>query len=170
MIVEILRQGIALSVVDIIQDRAQRFNFTATLEPSETEASITARLQGIEGLNGAVQITLALLVWFERDMKQEEVDIELLLPRSRSDWITTFSASYISTVVHARYDIYMIPIILLFFLADGLKEWNPSLVQEVFAVLRGLAMLQPVHPQCPLTDGEQKMSDELLTTDYAIAP
>jgi hypothetical protein len=51
--------------VDIIQDRAQHFNFKATLdEPSEAEASITARLQGIEDLDGAVQIILDLLVWF----------------------------------------------------------------------------------------------------------
>jgi hypothetical protein len=44
-IVEILRQEIAFSVVDIIQDRPQHFNFKATLdEPSEAEASITASL------------------------------------------------------------------------------------------------------------------------------
>jgi hypothetical protein len=140
-IVEILRQEIAFSVVDIIQDRAQRFNFKATLdEPSEAEASITARLQGTEDLDGAVQIILDLLLWFERDVRQEEVDVELLLPSSRSDWTTRFSASYISTVVHARYHICMAPVIPLFFLADDLKEWNPSLVEEVFAVLRGMAM------------------------------
>jgi hypothetical protein len=103
-------------------------------------------LQGIEDLDGAVQIILDLLVWFEQDVRQEEVEIELLLPSGRSDWTTTFSASYISTVVHARYDICMTPVILLFFLADDLTEWNPSLVEEVFAVLRGLVMLQPVHP------------------------
>ncbi|KAJ8584642.1 hypothetical protein M405DRAFT_913783 [Rhizopogon salebrosus TDB-379] len=140
-IVEILHQEIAFSVVDIIRDRAQRCNFKATLnEPSEAVASITARLQCTEDLDGAVQIILDLLAWFEQDVREEEVEVELLLPRSRSDRTTTFSASYISTVVHARYDICMAPVILLFFLADDLKEWNPSLVDEVFAVLRGLAM------------------------------
>jgi hypothetical protein len=83
---------------------------------------------------------LDLLVWFEQDVMQEEVEVELLLQSSRSDWTTTISASYISMVVHARYDMCMAPVILLFFLADELKEWNPSLVEEVFAVLRGLAM------------------------------
>ncbi|KAJ8592433.1 hypothetical protein M405DRAFT_50350 [Rhizopogon salebrosus TDB-379] len=136
--------------MDIIQDRAQRFNFKATLdEPPEAEASVTAGLQGIEDLDGAVQIILDLLVWFEQDVKQEEVEVELLLPRSLSDRTTTFSASYISTVVRARYGIRMTSVILPFFLADDLKEWNSSLVEKVFAVLRGLTMLQPVHPHPP---------------------
>jgi hypothetical protein len=156
-IVEILRQQIVFSVADIIHDRAQRFNFKATLdEPSEAEASATAILQGIEDPDGGVQIILDLLVWFEQDVRQEEVGVELLLPSSRSDWTTTFCASYISTVVHARYDICMAPVILLFFLADYLKEWDPSLVEAVFAVLRGLAMLQPVHPRPPQTQALSK--------------
>jgi hypothetical protein len=155
--VEILRQEIAFSVVDIIHDRAQRFNFKATLdEPSEAEARITARLQGTEDLDGTVQIILDLLVWFEQDVRQEEVEVEPLLPRSRSDWTTRFSASYISTVVHVLYHICMAPVILLFFLADDLKEWNLSLVEEVFTVLRGLAMLQPVHPHPPQTRAVSK--------------
>ncbi|KAJ8587672.1 hypothetical protein M405DRAFT_882566 [Rhizopogon salebrosus TDB-379] len=53
-IVEILRQEIAFSVLDIIRDLAQSFNFKATLdESSEAKTSITARLQGIEDLDGA---------------------------------------------------------------------------------------------------------------------
>jgi hypothetical protein len=168
-IVEILHQEIAFSIVDIIQDQAQRFNFKATLdEPSE--ASIIARLQDIEDLDGAVRIILDLVAGFEQEVKQEEDEVELLLPSSRSDWTTALSASYISTAVHARYDICMALVTLLFFLSDDLKEWDPSLVEEVFAVFRGLAMLQSVARQPAAdTDGEQEASDELLTTDDVIA-
>lgn len=168
-IVDILHQEIAFSIVDIIQDQAQRFNFKATLDEA-SEASIIARLQGIEDLDGAVRIILDLVAGFEQEVKQEEDEVELLLPSSRSDWTTALSASYIYTAVHARYDICMALVTLLFFLADDLKEWDPSLVEEVFAVFRGLAMLQSVVRQ-PAADtgGEQDAPDELLTTDDVIA-
>ncbi|KAG0698850.1 nucleoporin Nup120/160-domain-containing protein [Suillus ampliporus] len=168
-IVDILHQEIAFSIVDIIQDQAQRFNFKATLdEPSE--ASIIARLQGIEDLDGAVRIILDLVAGFEQEVKREEDEVELLLPSSRSDWTTALSASYITTTTHARYDICIALVTLLFFLADDLKEWDPSLVEEVFAVFRGLAMIRSVARQ-PAADtgGEQDASDELLTTDDVIA-
>lgn len=168
-IVDILHQEIAFSIVDIIEDQAQRFNFKASLdEPSEV--SIIARLQGIEDLDGAVRIILDLVAGFEQEVKQEEDEVELLLPSSRSDWTTALSASYITTTVHARYDICIALVTLLFFLADDLKEWDPSLVEEVFAVFRGLAMLRSVARQ-PAADtgGEQEASDELLTTDDVIA-
>jgi len=48
-------------------------------------------------------------------------------------------------MVHIRYDICM-ALVILYFLADDVNEWDSSLVVEVFAVFRGLAMLQPVHP------------------------
>jgi nuclear pore complex protein Nup160 len=168
-IVDILHQEIAFSIVDIIEDQAQRFNFKASLdEPSE--ASIIARLQGIEDLDGAVRIILDLVAGFEQEVKREEDEVELLLPSSRSDWTTALSASYITTTVHARYDICIALVTLLFFLADDLKEWDPSLVEEVFAVFRGLAMLRSVARQ-PAADtgGEQEASDEILTTDDVIA-
>jgi hypothetical protein len=54
----------AFPVVDIIQDQARRFNFKATLdEPSE--ATIIARLQGIEDLDGTVRIILDLVAGLE---------------------------------------------------------------------------------------------------------
>ncbi|KAG1739842.1 nucleoporin Nup120/160-domain-containing protein [Suillus paluster] len=168
-IVDILHQEIAFSIVDIIQDQAQRFNFKATLdEPSE--ASIIARLQGIEDLDAAVRIILDLVAGFEQEVKREEDEVELLLPSSRSDWTTALSASYIATTVHARYDICIVLVTLLFFLANDLQEWDPSLVEEVFAVFRGLAMIRSVARQ-PAADtgGEQDTSDELLTTDDVIA-
>ncbi|KAG1847541.1 nucleoporin Nup120/160-domain-containing protein [Suillus subalutaceus] len=168
-IVDILHQEIAFSIVDIIEDQAQRFNFKASLdEPSE--ASIIARLQGVEDLDGAVRIILDLVAGFEQEVKREEDEVELLLPSSRSDWTTALSTSYITTAVHARYDICIALVTLLFFLADDLKEWDPSLVEEVFAVFRGLAMLRSVARQ-PAADtgGEQEASDELLTTDDVIA-
>jgi len=168
-IVDILHQEIAFSIVDIIQDQAQRFNFKATLD-EPTEASIIARLQGIEDLDGAVRIILDLAAGFEQEVKQEEDEVELLLPYSRSDWTAALSTTYVSTTVHARYDICMALVTLLFFLADDLKEWDPSLVEEVFAVFRGLAMLRSIARQ-PAADtgGEQNAPDELLTTDDVIA-
>jgi hypothetical protein len=66
------------------------------------------------------------------------------------------SALHISTVVLARYDIYMPLATLRFFLADDLKEWDPSLVEEVFTVLRRLAILQPAHPHPPQTQAVSK--------------
>jgi hypothetical protein len=55
-------------------------------------------------------------------VKQEEDEVELLLPSSRSNWTTALSALYISTAVHARYNICTPLATLLFFLADDLKE------------------------------------------------
>ena len=56
--------------------------------------------------------------------------------------------------------------LLLFFLADDLKEWDQSLLEEVFAVFRGLAMLRCAARQ-PTADRAQdpSPSDDINTDD-----
>ncbi|KAH7916141.1 nucleoporin Nup120/160-domain-containing protein [Hygrophoropsis aurantiaca] len=168
-VVDILHQEIAFSIVDIIQDQAQRSNFWDDLDEGFTEW-IFGRLQSVDDLDRDIRIILDLVAGFDQDVKREEDEVELLLPSTRSDWTTALAAVYVSTSVHARYDICLSVVTLIFFLAESLKEWDPSLVEEVFAVFRGLAMLRSVARQ-PAGDfvTAQSNGDGAPTTEDVIA-
>ncbi|KAG9317143.1 hypothetical protein JVU11DRAFT_1335, partial [Chiua virens] len=131
-VVDVLHQEVAFSVVDILGDQAQRLDFAECLDES-TQNLIITRLQDVEDLDKDIRIILDLVAGFDPQVKREEDEVELLLPPTRSEWKVALSAAYVSTSVHARYDICIALMALLFFLADDLKEWDPSLLEEVFA-------------------------------------
>ncbi|KAH7930039.1 hypothetical protein BV22DRAFT_1125203 [Leucogyrophana mollusca] len=166
-VVDILHQEIAFSIVDIIQDQAHRSSFKDELDEG-SEEWIFGRLQTIDDLDRDIRIILDLVAGFDPEVKREEDEVELLLPPTRSDWTTALTAVYVSTSVHARYDICLALVTLIFFLAEDLKQWDPSLVEEVFAVFRGLAMLRSVARQ-PASDFILSNGDDGSTTEDVIA-
>ena len=164
-VVDVLHQEIAFSIVDILGDQAQRLDFRECLDDA-TQNWIITRLQDVEDLDKDIRITLDLVAGFAPQVKREEDEVELLLPPTRSEWKVALSAAYVSTSVHARYDICIALVTLLFFLADDLKEWDQSVLEEVFAVFRGLAMLRCAARQ-PAEDHVQdpSPSDDTNTDD-----
>ena len=164
-VVDVLHQETAFSIVDILGDQAQRLDVKKSLDDA-TQNWIIAKLQDVEDLDKDIRITLDLVAGFDLQVKREEDEVELLLPPTRSEWRVALSAAYTSTSIHARYDICIALMALLFFLADDLKEWDQSLLEEVFAVLRGLAMLRCAARQ-PAADHAQdpSPSDDMNTDD-----
>ena len=164
-VVDVLHQEIAFSIVDIMGDQARRLDFKEYLDDG-TQNWIIARLQEVEDLDKDIRITLDLVAGFDPQVKREEDEVELLLPPTRSEWRVALSAAYVSTSVHARYDICIALMALLFFLAYDLRVWDQSLLEEVFAVFRGLAMLRCAARQ-PAADHTQdpSPSDDTNTDD-----
>lgn len=164
-VVDVLHQEIAFSIVDILGDQAQRLDFKESLDDG-TQNWIITRLQDVEDFDKDIRIILDLVAGFDPQVKREEDEVELLLPPTRSEWRVALSAAYVSTSVHARYGICVALVALLFFLADDLRGWDQSLLEEVFAVFRGLAILRCAARQ-PVADHTQhpSPSDDTNTDD-----
>ena len=167
-VVDVLHQEIAFSIVDILGDQAQQLDFKECLDDA-TQNWIISRLQDVEDLDKDIRIILDLVAGFDPQVKREEDEVELLLPPTRSGWRAALSAAYISTSVHARYDICIALMALLFFLADDLREWDQSLLEEVFSVFRGLAMLRYAARQPAADHAQDPSPSDDINTDDVIA-
>ncbi|KAL4082055.1 nucleoporin Nup120/160-domain-containing protein [Scleroderma yunnanense] len=166
-IVDVLHQEIAFSILDIIMDQARRSDFKEILDEG-TQKLVLVQLQEIDDLERSVRIILDLAAGFDPEVKREEDEVELLLTPTRSEWRTAISSTFVSISVNARYDISLALMVLLFFLADDLNDWDTSLLEEVFAVFRGLAMLRCVARK-PTVDQRHDRRSEVVSTDDVIA-
>lgn len=162
-LVDILHQEIAFSLPDILQDQAQRADFLGQLEDG-LESWTLGRLESVGDVDAATRTILDVIGGFDMDVKREEDEVELLLPPAQSDFSKALTATYIATSVQARYDLCMCLVILLFFLAQELPHWDPTLLAEVFAVFRGIAMLRFVARQ-PGGDPSAAQSSNDLSAD-----
>jgi nuclear pore complex protein Nup160 len=165
-LMDIVHQEIAFSFVDILQDQTRRSKFRDAID--EGSASwIIGRLQSITNIDIATRTVLDVIGGFDMEIKREEDEVELLLPPPNSDWSRALTAAYIAKTVEARYDLCLSLVTLLFFLSDELSEWDSALLAEVFAVFRGVAMLQFVarHPAGQPSDMSASVSDHLTPDD-----
>ncbi|PPR02464.1 hypothetical protein CVT24_002013 [Panaeolus cyanescens] len=168
---DLLQQEIAFSFVEILQDQAVRSKFKENLE--EGAASwFVGRLQSIPDLDAATRTALDSIGALDLAVKREdlEVEAELLNPRPISEWSRSQVAAYCGISIDARYELCMCLILLLLFVSDELQEWDPSLLAEVFAVFRGIAMLRMVSQQSlerhedvhrPSINGTEDVIDQL---------
>ncbi|KAL7282041.1 hypothetical protein ACG7TL_003508 [Trametes sanguinea] len=145
-LIDVVQQEIAFPYADIIQDQARLSGFRDEIEEG-LESWIAGRLQGIGRIQEAARFVLDIIGGFDKEVKREEEDAELLSRPISPDWLKALSASYASTSVHARYDISLALVTLLFFLADELHQWDQGLLAEIFVVYRGIAMLRYVARQ-----------------------
>ena len=154
-VVDLTQQEIAFPFADIIADTAARGAFRDSLDDG-AESWLVGRLQSVPDLEDATRLVLDLVGGFDRAVKMEEDEVELLLPQHVSVHTRMLTAAYAAHSVQARYDFILALVALLFFLADDLDGWDPSLLTEVFAVFRGVAMLryaaeQPAFDASPFT-------------------
>jgi nuclear pore complex protein Nup160 len=110
----------------------------------------------VSDLEASTRLVLDLVGGFDRAVKMEEDEVELLLPQHVSVHTRMLAASYAAHSVQARYDFILALVALLFFFAEDLEDWDPSLLSEIFAVFRGVAMLrhaaeQPAFDAAPFT-------------------
>ncbi|KAI0063071.1 hypothetical protein BV25DRAFT_1907210 [Artomyces pyxidatus] len=150
-VVDLVHQEIAFPFADIIHDQAQRSFFKDDLDEG-LESWIMGRLQSVEDIDASTRLVLDLIGGFDREIKREEDEVEMLLPQSVSEYTRAFTAAFTTYTVAARYDFCLGLIALLFFLSEDLPQWDPALLAEVFAVFRGVAMLRYATEQ-PANDG-----------------
>ncbi|KAF9268301.1 hypothetical protein L218DRAFT_607126 [Marasmius fiardii PR-910] len=166
-LVDVLHQEIAFPFADILQDQATRSQFREALDEGANDWLI-GRLQSIEELDSAVRTSLDVIGGFDMDVKREEDEVELLLPPPTSQWFRGLTTSYIATTVNARYDLCLCLVALLLFLSEELDQWDPSLLAEVFAVFRGIAILRYVVRQ-PATSSVKPPLDDISTADDVVS-
>jgi len=167
-IIDVLHQEIAFSILDIVIDQVRRTDFKDALDEG-TQNSVVAKLQEIEDLERSIRTILDLAAAFDPEVKREEDEVEFLLPPARSEWMTAISSTYTSISINARYNISLALMVLLFFLADDLNEWDPSLLEEAFAVFRGLAMLRCVARKPTADQRHDRRASDTVSTDDVIA-
>ncbi|THH14049.1 hypothetical protein EW146_g6244 [Bondarzewia mesenterica] len=152
--VNLVHQEIAFPFADIIHDQAQRSLFKEEIDEG-LESWILGRLQSVENIDAATRVVLDVVGGLDKAVKCEEGVIE-----PSSEWTSGLTAAYATYSVNARYEFCICLITLLFFLSEDLPEWDPSLLAEVFAVFRGIAMLRYV--------GQQPTGDHVPSTVAAI--
>lgn len=146
-VVDILHQEIAFGFSDILQDQARRIGFRDALAEGSSEW-FEGRLQSVGDLDAAVQTALDVIGGFDVEVKREEDDPTILLrTENPSELSTGLTVAYIVTTISARYDLCLSLMTLLFFIANDLSTWDPSLLAEVFAVFRGISMLRHISNQ-----------------------
>ncbi|KAG5644918.1 hypothetical protein DXG03_007383 [Asterophora parasitica] len=165
---DIVHQEVAFSIPDILQDQTRRFNFREEMDEGSMHW-IIGRLQGIEDLDAATRLALDIIGGFDVEVKQEEDEVELLLPPPNSDWSRALAAAYLSKSIDARYDVALSLVTLLFFLSDEISDWDPTLLAEIFAVFRGIAMLRYVtrQPAGPVANSPPAPTDQ--STDDVVS-
>jgi nuclear pore complex protein Nup160 len=171
-LVDIMHQEIAFSFADIVQDQARQSGFADELEEG-LGSWIIGRLHSVDDIDRATRTILDVIGGFDMEIKKEEDEVELLLPPSQSQWSLALTATYAAASIQARYELCLALMALLFFLSEELADWDPSLLAEVFAVFRGIAILHFVSRQ--LAGAFSDSSDarvpphEPTTTDDVIA-
>ncbi|KAI0637706.1 nucleoporin Nup120/160-domain-containing protein [Trametes polyzona] len=143
---DVVHQEIAFPYADIIQHQVRTFAFREQVDEG-LESWIVGRLQSIGKVQEAARFVLDIIGGFDKEVKREEEDGELLSRPISPDCLKALTASYASTSVHARYDISLALVTLLFFLADELHDWDQGVLAEIFVVFRGIAMLRYVARQ-----------------------
>ena len=147
-VVDLTQQEVAFPFADIIADTAARSAFRDSLDDG-AESWLVGRLQSVTDLDASTRLVLDLVGGFDRAVKMEEDEVELLLPQHVSVYTRMLTAAYAAHSVQARYDFILSLIALLFLFAEDLVDWDPSLLTEIFAVFRGIAMLRYAAEQPP---------------------
>jgi len=143
--IDIMHQEIAFSFAEILQDQARRIKFKDSLDEGAADWLI-GRLQSFD-VDEVTRTALDFIGGFNMAIKHEETDGELLDVVPGSSWESAQVAAYTATTIEARYDLCLCLVVLLFLLSEELPTWDASLLAEVFAVFRGLAMLRYVASQ-----------------------
>ncbi|KAF9057494.1 nucleoporin Nup120/160-domain-containing protein [Panaeolus papilionaceus] len=165
-VTDLLHQEMAFSFAELLQDQTQRIKFKENLEEGAGSWFI-GRLESIPDIDAATRVALDSIGALDLAVKREdlEVEAELLNPRPTSEWSRAQVAAYCGISIDARYELCLCLILLLFFVSDELQEWDPSLIAEVFAVFRGVAMLRLVSQRSLERDNEGVRRSDSGTED-----
>lgn len=144
--INMVHEEVAFPFADNIAEQARQLAIGRVLDEGFV-SWINGGLQAIPDLDSATRVALDLIGGFDKEVKREEDEVELLLPPTNSAWAMALAASYAAASVRARYDLCLSVITLLFFHAEELPTWQPTLLADVLAVFRGIAMLLYVSQQ-----------------------
>ena len=164
--IDIMHQEIAFSFSEILQDQGRRIKFEDSLDEGAVDW-VVGRLQSFD-VDQATKMALDSIGGLDMAIKREATDAELLNVNvvSGSPWELSQVAAYTAITIEARYDLCLCLIVLLFLFSEELSTWDESLLVEVFAVFRGVAMLRYVASRPAETPSERtaiSSPDDMVT-------
>lgn len=165
---DIIHQEIFFTIPEILKDQTDRLNFKQEMD-SQANQWISAKLHSLGNLDTATRTALDVIGGFNVEVKREEDEVELLLPPPHSNWSQALITAYISKTVDARYEIALVLIMMLLFLSEDISDWDPTLLAEIFAVFRGIAMLRYVSRKPVLAASETSSSSDLSAADDVVS-
>ncbi|KAI5124761.1 hypothetical protein M0805_005395 [Coniferiporia weirii] len=135
----ILYQEFAFPLADIVSEASNKV-FSRDGPDAEFENWISGQLNTIEDFDQALRLVLDVIGGLDKAVKQEEDEVELIIPPATLEWTRALATSYIAETIEVRYDLCLALAVLLFFMGEDLKRYDPALLAEVFSVIRGVAM------------------------------
>lgn len=138
---DICKQEFAFPLADIVTDASQRVLVNEDLD-IDLDVWLGGKLGAIDDMDQAIRSVLDIIVGLDKAVKQEEDEVELIIPPTTTEWSRALVTSYIAETIEARYQLCISLSVLLFFIGEGTKQYDPALLSEVFAVVRGVAMLR----------------------------
>lgn len=143
---DLCKQEFAFPLADIVTDSSHRVLSNGDFDV-DLDVWLGEKLATVEDMDQAIRSILDVIVGLDKAVKQEEDEVELIIPPVTSEWSRALVTSYIAETVEARYQLCISLSILLFFIGEGTKQYDPALLCEVFAVIRGVAMLRILSQQ-----------------------
>ncbi|EJD01293.1 uncharacterized protein FOMMEDRAFT_158427 [Fomitiporia mediterranea MF3/22] len=165
---DILHQEVAFPLADVLIKAANKVFYKDDLD-EDIEVWVHERVSSLEDFETALRDVLEVIAGLDKAVKQEEDEVELIIPPAIVDWTRALATSYITETIEIRYDLCLALAALLFFISDDLKQKDPALIAEVFAIIRGVAMCRYLCRQ-PAGDsmGARPMAQESSTTDDVV--
>ncbi|CAL1702056.1 unnamed protein product [Somion occarium] len=159
-LVGISQQEVAFVYADIIQDTASSLSFKNDLDEG-LDSWITGRLASVGNIQAATREVLDVIGGLIGVVKTEDEDApDALLPSPNLEWRRALAASYATSSIHARYDLCITLVTLLFFLSEEVDQWDASLLEEIFVVFRGVAILRYASRQPVSTNSQGTGTEE----------
>ena len=137
----ILTQEIAFPLADIVAEVSNKLFSRAEVD-EDLEAWVSSSLPPASNLSEAVHKLLDLIGGLDEPIKQEEDEVELIIPPTTPEWKRGHITSFITETIEARYSLCISLMALLFFMGEDLKQYDPALLGESFAAFRGVVMLR----------------------------
>lgn len=159
----ILKQDFSFPFSDIIAESATRLFSKEDIDETVDEW-LSTRMSEVQSLEAEIPSCLDLIGGLEMAVKQEEDEVEMILPANSLEWVRALATSYITETIEARYDFAIALSSLLFFISDDLHALDPAVLAEVLSVIRGVTMCRYLCRQ-PAGDleGTKPQAQEALT-------
>ncbi|TFY51621.1 hypothetical protein EVJ58_g10469 [Rhodofomes roseus] len=150
-LVMMLQQELSFAFADVVSDSAARMHYRDYVDEG-LESWVTMRLSAIRNVDAGIRAIMDSIGGYDQTIvKPEQTEPDLAESRppvpAVSAWRRASIASYVTASVEARYELALSLAGLLYYLADDLHTWDPTLLGEILVVFRGAAMLRYITRQ-----------------------
>ena len=166
-ILNVINQEISFPLSDIIVEASNRV-FTSNDMVEGLESWVSTKLRSIDNLDHEIRSALDVIGGMDKIVKQEENEVELIIPPASTEWSRAIITSFIAETVEARYKLSLALAVLIFHV-ENLSDFDPALLAEVFAVIRGVLMFRFLASQAAGDLGGRRPTSQDTSADDVVA-